>query len=214
MVRFYLPLFFRNTDKLLAEWSFQHLRRQAQISREGMIKRKIEQIYITKSTKRHTDQLPLIPTLDIQDYDSDSESDDDDWHSVSSSTSILDSSDIISFRAEWHKAIGRLIVYSSGVRFVRSLPKKELWRKPFLDLTEMRKTRGSSISKITMMTVEQLELTFVDGGSVTVEILKDRDEAFNTIIGFSALQWQVLQPGPGKGNGTGSGGNGRLFGRL
>ena len=97
---------------------------------------------------------------------------------------------------------------------MRSLPKKELWRKSFLDLTEMRKTRGSSISKITMMAVEQLELTFIDGGPVTVEILKDRDKAFNTIIGFSALQWQVLQPGPGKGNGTGSGGNGRLFGRL
>jgi hypothetical protein len=56
--------------------------------------------------------------------------------------------------------------------------------------------------KLTMMALEQLEFTCTDGVILHIEAMKDRDEAFNTIIGFSGLQWQALQRGPGKhGNG-------------
>ena len=55
----------------------------------------------------------------------------------------------------------------------------------------MRKLEASAVSRATFQSLEQLELTFIDGTSVVLGAMKDRDEAFNTIIGFSALQWQV-----------------------
>ena len=55
----------------------------------------------------------------------------------------------------------------------------------------MRKLEASAVSRATFHSPEQLELTFIDGTSVVLGAMKDRDEAFNTIIGFSALQWQV-----------------------
>lgn len=112
---------------------------------------------------------------------------------MASSTSILESQDVISFRAQWNHHRGRLIVHSSGIRFVRSLPKKELWNRSFLDMAEMRKVQGSTMAKLAMKTLGQLEFTFMDGASLRIDAMKDRDEAFNTIIGFSGLQWQVLQ---------------------
>ena len=39
-----------------------------------------------------------------------------------------------------------------------------------------------------------LGLKFADGSVDQVETMKRRDEAFSTIIGFSGLQWQQLQP--------------------
>ena len=125
--------------------------------------------------------------------DDDSDDDAGSWHSAESSSSVLDSSDLIAFRAYSNKHIGRFIIYANGVRFVRSSNTKELWRRSFLELAEMRKLEASPVSQITLKALEQLELTFTDGRSVVLEAMKDRDEAFNTIIGFSALQWQVSE---------------------
>lgn len=125
--------------------------------------------------------------------DSNTDDDDEDWHSAISSTNILNDSDIISFRAYSQGLVGRLIVHSGGIRFVQSLIKKELWKRTFLELVEMRKVEGSLVSKITMKDFEQLEFKFSDGNSLLLKIMKNRDEAFNTIIGFSSLQWQALQ---------------------
>ena len=44
-----------------------------------------------------------------------------------------------------------------------------------------------------------LALAFTDGTTVKLGFFKDRDEAFNTIIGFSGLRWQVLQDAVEKG---------------
>lgn len=142
----------------------------------------------------------MIPMVAVSDTYTDDN--DEDWHSATSSTSVLDDSDILSFRAHLQGVVGRLIIHSGGIRFVRSLNKKELWRRTFLELAEMRKLEGSLFSKITMKTFEQLEIKSCDGDSVLLEKLKNRDEAFNAIIGFSALQWQALQTDPSKASKT------------
>ena len=120
--------------------------------------------------------------------DSDTDNEDDDWHSVSSSTSVLEDSDIIAYRAKSKGIIGRLAVFSGGIRFVRSIGQKEMWRRSFLELAEMRKVDESVMSKLTMASRQQIEFIFTDGTSL-MEGMRNRDEAFNTIIGFSGLQW-------------------------
>ncbi|TKA72586.1 hypothetical protein B0A49_03439 [Cryomyces minteri] len=192
-----------------AEWSFMYLRRQAQLTREKLIGQKVEQVY--KSTDIGG-PLPYAATLDVPHVTStgpaeilDADEDDDaaSWHTADSSSSILDGIDFISFRCRSGTTPGRLVVYSSGIRFMRSFPSKQLWRRSFLELVEMRKISGSTVAKL--MNRELLEFKFMDGTTTSVEAMKQRDEAFNTIIGFSGLQWQQLQPGPGKeGNGTDS----------
>lgn len=178
-----------------AEWSFQYLRRQAQITREQMIQKKVLQEFQDETScsprETYTSQNKLIPGVTVK--DSNTVDNDEDWHSVSSSTSILDASDILSFRAYSHGVVGRLIIYSEGIRFVRSLTKKEVWKRTFLELAEIRKLEGSLVSKITMKTFEQLEIKFIGGDSLLLEKMRNRDEAFNAIIGFSSLQWQALQ---------------------
>ncbi|KAI9846357.1 MAG: hypothetical protein M1837_004210 [Sclerophora amabilis] len=131
------------------------------------------------------------------DVDVVSESEDsEDWQSVISSHSILEERDVMSFRGEWNRLPGRLIIYSDGIRFVRSFPTKhEFWRRSFLELAEMRKRSGSSLSKALSLD-QHLEIDFTDGVTARIGAMRDRDEAFNTIIGFSGLQWQNLQAGP------------------
>lgn len=185
---------------LPAEWSFQYLRKRAQVTREQIIKGKVEEnhqhelenprigIYAGQTTP-----APKV-TIQVTHSGEDDSGDDDDalsWHSAASSSSVLDSSDIIAFRARSNNHTGRFIIYANGVRFVRSLNKHELWRRSFLEVAEMRKLQGSAIAQLKLKSSEQLELTFTDGDSVVLDGMKDRDEAFNTIIGFSALQWQV-----------------------
>jgi hypothetical protein len=192
-----------DTDYYPAEWSFQYLRRQAQEAREELIKRKVEKGYSLETNLPDSHSNAAEETLRgkfrtgfVQEPETELtgvDSGNDDSQSVVSRTSILDSQDVISFRAQWNRHIGRLIVHSSGIRFVRSLPKKELWNRSFLDLVEMRKLQGLSLSKLVMKALGQLEFTCTDGVILRMEAMKDRDEAFNTIIGFSGLQWQVLQ---------------------
>ena len=137
-----------------------------------------------------------IPQIKIDENECHS-SDDEDWHSCGSSNSILEKSDIRAFRASWKGTVGKLVIYSAGVRFVRSLAKKELWKYTFLELAEMRKTDGS-IAKVTGIARGQLEFKCTDGATLHIRGMKERDEAFNSIIGFSGLQWQSLQAEPGK----------------
>lgn len=189
------------TNGRVAEWSFQYLRRQAQVSREQMIMRKVEQAYAAESVNpppaHYTGHLSA-PVFGFEDA-ADEDEEVDDWHSVSSSTSTLEESDIIAFCAQCGGVVGRLFVYSSGIRFVRSLVKKEIWKHNFLEVTEMRKMEGGTKSKLKLMPLEQLEFKLTDGKILHLEAMKNRDEAFNTIIGFSGIQWQSLQAGPGRG---------------
>ncbi len=153
-----------------------------------MIRQKVEQMHSREGQHSSLDVYTghMVPTTTVEDTDANDE--DEDWHSVSSSTSVLEDSDIIGFRAQSKGIIGRLIVFSGGIRFVRSIRRKEMWRRSFLELAEMRKVEGSTMSRLTMASRQQIEFKFTDGSSL-MEGMKDRDEAFNTIIGFSGLQW-------------------------
>ncbi len=176
-----------------AEWSFSYLRHQAQIERERIIGKKVEEL--TSSTVDEiAGHMITVPTVMVE--GSGSEYDEDDangWYSACSKTSVEEASDIRSFRCQSHKVIGRLVVYSEGIRFVRSLPKKELWRRKYLDLAEMRKVEGSTISKLASLSPNQLEIKCIDGSKLHIEGMKERDEAFNTVIAYSGMQWQSLQ---------------------
>ena len=143
-------------------------------------------------------RVPIGPPERSEVLTDDDDSETEYWQSVGSSSGILEGQDIISFRAQWNRKVGRLVVYPSGIRFVQSLPKKELWNRRFLDLLEMKKLPRSTVSKLTLKALQQLQFTCTDGTMMDIEAIKDRDEAFNTIIGFSGLQWQVLQRGLGQ----------------
>lgn len=167
------------------------MRRQAQISREQLIKQKVEANHSKEAQHPHLGVHVgnAVHSFTMEDgVMNDDDDDDDDWHSASSSTSILEDSDIIAFRAHSNGIVGRLVVFSGGVRFVRSLGQKEIWRRSFLELAEMRKVEGSTMARLTMASRQQIELKFTNG-STLLEGMKDRDEAFNSILGFSGLQW-------------------------
>ena len=186
----------------LAEWSFQYLRQKAQISREMMIERKVEEKYIQEHTRPARESyLGQLDVLQITVEGSDpnvNDDNDEDWHSASSSTSVLEGDDIMAFRGMWEGTVGRLVIYSRGIRFVRSLARKQMWDHHFLELAEMRKTQASRLSRLTKLSPAQLEFKLIDGRILHLEAMKDRDEAFNTIIGFSGLQWQSLQAARGE----------------
>lgn len=181
-----------------AEWSFLYLRSQAQLAREDLINGKIEGKYMGEVQNSVIDPYfegnTALPRIRVGDDKSGSEalSDDEGWYSASSSTSVLGASDIRSFRASYQGTIGRLIVYSGGIRLVRRMKQQELWDLPFHGLAEMRKVEGSKSSKL-ISSPDQLELESVEGRIFSLGAMKERDEAFNTIIGFSGLQWQSLQ---------------------
>lgn len=195
------PLSFCADGAHLAEWSFQYLRRRAQITREQLIKQRVEEGHwhelANPTVNNYGGQITTVPKIRIENGDSSSEEadgDDDGWYSATSATSVLEASDLRAFRAQFSGHLGRLVVFSKGIRFVRSLPpKKETWRCDYLDLAEMRKVEGSTVSKLTSRSPDQLEIKCIDGSILQFDGMKERDEAFNTIIAFSSLQWQSLQ---------------------
>ena len=185
-----------------AELAFQYLRRQAQMSREQIIKKQVKEVpgleNATPRTGVFAGQTTAVPriTLNVDETDEAHEAnadvgDNESWRSVDLSSSVLEGVDILSFRARWGIQTGRLVIYAHGVRFVRSFRRKELWRRSFLEMAEMRKLQGSTASRVILKVPEELELTFTDGNSIILSAMDDRDEAFNSIIGFSAVQWQV-----------------------
>jgi len=183
-----------------AEWSFQYLRKQTQISREMMIRQKVERGYVDEATMPKTDvysgnlNIPKIRQIGPDDTDAgDDDSEGEDWQSVSSANSVLNEDDIMSFRCLWDNIPGRFVIYSGGIKFVRSLRRKELWKHSFMHLVEMKKLSGSNVGKLLEM--GQLEFRLLDGDTLRIGGTSDRDEIFNCIIGFSNLQWQALQYG-------------------
>ncbi|KAL8973039.1 MAG: hypothetical protein Q9183_000207 [Haloplaca sp. 2 TL-2023] len=185
-----------------AEWSFQYLRRHAQTTREDAIHEAIGCNYQSPSTDRlssnSSNLVQPVPDILVDATEPEPSSDSDgEYLSTSSATSVLNGADIKSYRAYSQGVIGRLVIYAGGVRFIRSLKRKELWRRSFLEMAEMRKKEDSVVSKVSTVAPHSLELKFIDSSKLTLDGMKERDSAFNTIIGFSSLQWQSLQPKTG-----------------
>lgn len=191
-----------------AIWSFRYLRRNAQETRGQIIARKVEQAYVPKPEDAQASanrEASLIPTIvGPRSRDGLSETTDAEDYLPRSGVGTFDNDvDVLSLRCRYQGMAGHLVINTSGIRFIRSIPSKEVWRRPYQELAEMRKLNEA---KLTSLKREKtLELKFTDGTSDQIEAMKQRDNAFNAIIGFSGLQWQMLQPGPGKfGNGTAS----------
>jgi len=105
--------------------------------------------------------------------------------------------DIISFRGRHAGIIGRLIISTTSIRFMRSVDQTLLWTHPFADLVEMRKaTSTGRLGKLapTVVPNEGLSLLWTDGEKSVLEGMRKRDEAFNTIIGFSGHSFMQLHP--------------------
>lgn len=183
------------------EWSLAYLRRQAQITRERIIEKKVEEGHFQElaypAADKYTGHMTTVPKTVIEGGNSKDEGDTDDgdegWYSACSVTSVIEASDLQSFRCRSYKVVGRLVVHSKGIRFVRSLPKKELWRRNFLDLAELRKTEASTLSRLASLSRNQLEIKCADGSKLHLEGVRERDEAFDAIIAYSGLKWQSLQ---------------------
>ena len=117
-----------------AEWSFQYLRRQAQKAREDLILQKVDQGYAREraspTVDQYTGKLRIVPSIkvegDLAEDDLDDLSDGEGWQSANSTASVLESSDIRSFRARCSGTSGRLIIFSNGLRFFNSLKQAEM----------------------------------------------------------------------------------------
>lgn len=183
-----------------AEWSFAYLRRQAQITRERIIEKKVEKDNFRELAEPAADEycgnLTMLPKITVRGKNLEDEKNTDDdnesWYSVCSTTSVVEASDIRSFRCQSQEVVGQLVVSLEGIRFVRSLPKKELWRRKYLELAEMRKVEASTISGLTSLSRNQLEIIYADGSKLRLGI-QERDEAFNAILAYSGMKWQSLQ---------------------
>lgn len=181
-----------------AEWSFQYLRREAQVTREELIKRKVEKKHaregINPATDAYLGRITMIPKIQVGNNAMPSDDDDNDWQSASSTTSILGGDDYIrSFRCISEGSPGRLVVFADGICFTTSLKKVETWRIAFVEIVMMRKAEASGTSKL-LAPRDQLEIESSAGDVFRVKGMSERDEAFNTIIGFSGRRWRSLQP--------------------
>jgi hypothetical protein len=119
--------------------------------------------------------------------------------------------DILSFGYTYVHAPGRFIISTHGVRFTSEVGRFlhfESFHKPFSKLVEMskRQTKSSILSPLAKVTtgMDKLELRFrgrecgMDAEVVVLENMRERDKAFNALLGFSGVMWQHLQKRPEK----------------
>lgn len=137
---------------------------------------------------------PQPPIGDTDDNDDLSKSsDDDEWHSASSTFSLLVSGDVRSFRGSYQFRLGRLIISTTRLRFVDSSTNTEVWTVPFTRVASLTKFEGGKASKM-LLSPHQLQIQTLDNEVFLIKGLQERDEAFNNIVAFSGLQWQSQQP--------------------
>lgn len=168
-----------------AQWSFRYLSNKAQEMR-----------------KRTMDRA--VPGVDGEE-EADTEDDEDNYADAPSSpasdaSSTNDEMYFLTFRCRSHGMPGRLAISPTGISFLRLFPAKELWSRHFHEISEMRKVTGSAIGRGVGKILEgkALEFTYVDGAVDQIDAVRKRDEAFNSIIGFSGLGWQMLDPLEGR----------------
>ncbi|KAF2140333.1 uncharacterized protein K452DRAFT_54353 [Aplosporella prunicola CBS 121167] len=186
-----------------AQWSFRYLRNKAESIRQRAIERAVKSKEVEKRASSVTMSDPGGLLDDSSAKEGTLESQQGTLHTTSG---IDDRQELVpldlqtskeeyfmTFRCRYHGVPGRLAISATGISFIRLFPAKELWRHPFHELTEIRKMAGSPLIK-GIGKDRQLALTFTDGSVERMEGMKTQEEAFNSIIGFSGLQWQNLEP--------------------
>jgi hypothetical protein len=119
--------------------------------------------------------------------------------------------DILSFGYTYFHVPGRFIISTHGVQFTSEVGRFlhfKSFHKPFSELVEMskRQTKSSILSPLAKVTtgMDKLELRFrgreggMDAEVVVLENMRERDKAFNALLGFSGVRWQHLQKRPEK----------------
>lgn len=190
-----------------AEWSFMYLRREAQERRSELIERKVERKFQNDlgsvTLDPHAERVAPNPILvgEVQDHrpltshEDDPSSDDEGYETADSARSVCDGETLFTFRCTCNGVPGHFGITSSSLRFMPWLKQGDSWTRPFVSLVEMRKHDGSSLKRMLgPKSIAVLELTFTDGASVVLNAMRGRDKAFNTVIGFSGMEWQSLQP--------------------
>lgn len=201
-------MYFINLLIGIAEWSFQYLRRQCQVSREALITQKVARKHKAEDTNLDIKETIVAAPSSVSLLDSEvgarqdptEGSEDEAWYSATSLDNLLSDEDIISFGATWDGTLGRLVIRPGGLRFVRAVRSKQMWEVPFVDILEILKFRDPHEKKSKLSGLRskgELELKTVTGHGYKLSGIKHRDDVFNYIIGFSGLYWQSLQTGPG-----------------
>lgn len=121
------------------------------------------------------------------------------------------SAPIISFRARHAERPGRLVLSATHVAFTPATPRLSRLRgamhagsfvRPYTELVEVRKTRGlrsSETPSAKMSSAPEVDkgaeilVLCWDGGESVLE-LRERDEAFNAVVGCSGRRWIVEAP--------------------
>lgn len=173
------------------EWSMMYLRSKAQDTRASLIEKQVHKRHDDGVFDAMTGALDMPKETHTEVVDSDTDSDDDaaSYTTADSATSILGGLDILSFRSHTHHGMrGQLIMFSDGLRYERK--GKEQWRRLWIELVEIQKSETNIALGLPRM--DGLVLIFTDGTEVRLDRIAGRDRAFNCIIGFSGLSYQVL----------------------
>ncbi|KEQ58124.1 uncharacterized protein M437DRAFT_79226 [Aureobasidium melanogenum CBS 110374] len=192
-----------------ADWSMKYLREKAQETRAGLIEKRVQEEWEKDLSQQRGGlaagslDIPKITKTTWPGEDSSPDSEDDDaasFHTTDSSCSILDGLDILSFKCSMHNVPGRLVIFSDGLHYQRTSPvtsaRKEVWRRLWSELVEMEKIDPKTAG---LVKTKGIRLAFADGAEAKLEHVRQRDKAFNCIIGFSGLQFQIVLPGAATG---------------
>ena len=192
-----------------AEWSVQYLQNRAQGARHAFVMDDGDGMWTREST-----------SSDSKSYEDDESISDQSFESAMTSPSES-SHDVFSFRCVHLSKPGHLVVSTTGLRFdpssiSRLSPVDATFERSYLELVKMSKchVHAGGLGSLTRLTrsVDKLELKFRgqqdDDGNlaqllgqsreesldvIMLENMRDRDRAFNAILGFSGLRWQCLQ---------------------
>lgn len=188
-----------------AEWCFAYLQERSDIARKAILSAPSYDDYIRTEKELNASTSSPTNTHNLMDSDDSFES--------ANSVALNEETAILSFRCTYLHVPGRFVISSKSICFTSSIPlPHESFNKPYHDLVEMSKqqTRSSILNPLAKITtgMDKLELWFrgEDGGAglhgmgendnaqkVVLENMKERDKAFNAVIGFSGVRWQNLQ---------------------
>jgi hypothetical protein len=96
--------------------------------------------------------------------------------------------ELFAAKCSWNDISGEIVLTATDVCFMRSAPRKEMWRRRFEDIVELKK--GDGRTSLLHRTVHVAELRFRDGSVELLKHLKKNDTLFNVVFAFSEMQWR------------------------